>query len=197
VLTAAAVTTLRGQASRVYLTPYGGAFIPTSTLGSVAVLDNNDNPITIDGKLQTSPGLGGRLAYWSSERFGIEASYFYDKGSLKVTDGRTSALFDSEIQIGSLKAMLQVSNGASGTDFVVNGGLAGVHHGGPAFLVGGTPTAVGGIVGTGLYIDVGSQVRLRLDSEMFVYDWRGQGGFPSKLQADLMFTGGLAIRLSR
>jgi hypothetical protein len=186
-----------GQGPRVYLSPYGGAFIPARSLGKVLVLDLSDNPIVLDGKLETSAGFGGRLAYWPGYRFGVEGSFFYTKGSLKVTDGHSSALFDSELQIGSVKGLMQLSQGTTGSDFIVSAGLAGVHHGGPAYYVSGATTKLGGTVGTGLHIDIGPQVGLRLDGEALVYDWRARGDLPSAMQVDLMITAGIAIRLSR
>ena len=186
-----------GQGSRVYLTPYGGAFIPATSLGKFLVYDRSDNPIVLDANLETSAGFGGRLGYWPRERFGIEGSFFYTKGNLKVTDGQSSALFDSELKIGSVKALLQVSPGTTGTDFVVSAGVAGVYHGGPAYGVSGATTKVGGTVGSGLHIDISPLLLLRLDGEALVYDWRARSDLPSAMQLDLLFTAGLAIRLSR
>ena len=192
-----ATTELSAQASRLHLTPFGGAFIPTKELGRLPVLSTTGNSVSVDGKLVTTVGAGGRFAYWIKERTGLEASYFFSRADLRVTDGNVTALFDAVVHLASIKALYQVSRGTSGTDFVVNGGLAGVRHGGPGFGLVSSNTDLGGVVGSGLYITMGPQVRLRLDGELFVHRWSAGPQFGARTQADIVVTAGLALQLVR
>ena len=192
-----APTLVSAQSSRIHLTPFGGAFIPTKELGQLPVQSTTGVPVTVDGKMVTTVGAGGRLAYWIKERSGVEASYFFSRADLRVTDGNLTALFDAVVHLASLKALYQVSSGTSGTDFVVSGGVAGVRHTGPGFALVESKTDIGGVVGSGLYITMGPQIKLRLDGELFVHRWKGGPQFAARTQADLVVTAGLSLQLVR
>jgi hypothetical protein len=197
VLLALATRAALGQRTRVYLAPFGGGFVPTTELGSLQVLDSGGNPVTLDSEMQTSAGGGARLSIWPKEALGIEGSLFFTKSSVRVTDGTRAALFDGRLVLGSVKALWQVSNGTSGTDLVLSGGLAGANHGGQAFRLVGAATDLGGVAGAALYILVGPQIKLRLDGELFAYSYSAGPSLGSRTQLDLSVTAGLNILLSR
>jgi hypothetical protein len=170
--------------------------VPTRDLGPIEVLDAAGDRVTVDARVQASAGGGGRLAFWPARRFGVEASLFFTRTSVRVTDGRATALFDADVQQGSVRAMWQLSDGLSGSDFVLSAGLGGVRHGGPAFRVSGAMTDVGGAAGAGLHITVGPQVRLRIDGEAVAYRYGGVPGAGQRTQIDLAVTAGLTFLLS-
>jgi hypothetical protein len=197
VLATAVASRGSAQRTRVYLTPFGGAYLPSRQVGQIQLLDTDGNRVTLDSDMQAAAGGGARASVWPREHFGVEASLFYTKSSLRVTDGNVSALFDAEVELASLKAEWQTTNGLSGTDFVLSAGLAGVHHGGQAFRVVGPSTDLGGVAGAALLVTMGAQVRLRLDGEAFAYRYSAGPGLGSRTQLDLAITAGFNVLLSR
>jgi hypothetical protein len=197
VLAAAVASSGSAQRTRVYLTAFGGGYLPTHHLGTVQLLDTDGNRVTLDSEMQGSAGGGARASVWPGEHFGVEASLFYTKSSLRVTDGSVSALFDAQVELGSLTAEWQATNGLSGNDLVLSAGIAGAHHGGQAFQVVGASTSLGGVAGAALLITMGSQIKLRLDGEAFGYRYSAGPGLGSRTQVDIAITAGFSILLSR
>jgi hypothetical protein len=192
-----AAASARAQRARIVLTPFIGGYVPTTDLGSIRVPFSAGAVGVFGARMNAAPMFGARLGYWATERFGVEVSYFLVTSKVRVTTGILSANFDAEVQGASFKALYQLSNSTSGSDFFVSGGLGGVRHGGQAFNLVGSSTDLAGIIGPGVFITLSPQVRLRIDGDLMVYPWSAAAEFPSKTQVDLVVSAGMAIRLTR
>lgn len=184
------------QGRRIEAVPFIGGLIPTDVLGS-ARIPGLGTPITAEIEGVTAAAFGGRLSVWGAGRFGLEGTFAYSASDVRVILGPFNQTLDSEVQLGSVKAMYRATNQATGTDLVVGAGIAGVNHSGEGFQLVSGQFDVGGVVGAGLHIVMSPQVTLRFDGELYMYSWSAGSGFGSKLQKDLLMTVGLGLKLGR
>ncbi len=202
VLTATALLAVSGPAAaqlRIDVEPYAGVYVPLRN-----VLPTTDVLVAVSGEttvVQTtalanvdhhsSLALGGRATLWLSQMFGAQgtATYaFSDLGSLDahvwlVSARAVAAVFDQ----GAIS--LQLSAGPS---LVARGGRA--YEG-----IDGT-LDVGGVIGAGAGVDLGS-VRLRILAEDYFYSTKLSdprlSEQDSRLQSDLVLSGALVLAVGR
>ncbi len=109
---------------------------------------------------------------------------------------------DAYVWLASLKGLYRFVPQPGGIFAIhIGGGVALIGRGGDAFEEVGGTTDVGGVLNLGATFDVSPQVAIRLDVEDYLYsakfedDPSGVEISDSAFQNDLIFTGGLVIRL--
>lgn len=191
---------------QVDLTPYAGVYLPVSDLIEETFVDPDLG--TIDGAVSHKTGLlfGGRANFWFPSGFGLEANFAYALSDVEVSGevgGVTGSVdLDASAWVAAGKAAYRFTPqmGAAPYYIYVKGGIAFIGHTGDAWEdVDGT-TDIGGVLGIGVAIDVSEMVAISLDAEDYIYSAKF-GEDPdetdSKLQNDLVLTGGLVIKLGR
>lgn len=111
---------------------------------------------------------------------------------------------DAYVWLASLKGLYRFVPQPGGIFAIhVGGGVALIGRGGDAFEEVAGTTDVGGVLNLGATFDVSPQIAIRLDVEDYLYSAKfedepsGVEISDSAFQNDLVFTGGLAIRLGR
>lgn len=192
----AAVSTARAQAVHVEVTPFVGAFIPTSALGSVRV-NVLGAPITVKGEMTSALTFGGRVDVFGRSRVGLQAMYFYSSSGLRITVGPVPKTFDAVVQSGALKVNYKATSAQTGTDLVLSAGVMGISHSGAAFSLTGNKVNFGGVVGGGLHIVLSPTVTLRFDGDLLIYRFAAAPVYNPTSQSDAMISAGLGLKLGR
>ena len=185
------------QRGRFEVTPFAGGYVPTSALGQLRIANVLPGTAQFRGQMSTAGAVGGRLGYWTGQRWGVEGSYFYSSSDFQITIGPVSGTVDAAVQGGSLKAFFRATNENSGTDLFVSGGVMGITHEGQAFRLPGNQFDMGGVVGAGLHVVMSPQLTLRIDGDLMVYSYRSELQFTARTQTDVLMTVGLGFRLGR
>src|SRR5438876_10877666 len=115
--------------------------------------------------MKPAGALGGRIAVWPGESWGVEGSVFWSGSDVRAIFGQFVATGDAEVRGGTLKLVYRPSSGTSGTDFVLNAGIGGVEHHGEAFRLITGRLDVAAAFGAGLRVVMTEQVTLRIDGE--------------------------------
>ena len=186
---------LRAQ-HRFELTPYVGGYFPTTKLGIIR-LRILGQTTSIEAESETAPGFGARLGLWANKRVAVEGSYLYAASKLRASAGILTTSFSANVQAGSLVAMYRATGGTGGTDIILKGGVVAVNHGGSAFQLASNQLDLGGTVGAGIRIDLSPSTSVRVDGETFLYSWSPGPGFKGRMQADVLLSAGIALRLGR
>ncbi len=211
------------QQVSVEFTGLGGLYLPVANVLEVEddILDELGALMGIEldewtGKHKAGFALGGRVNLWFTDVFGVEGSFIYSFGNAEteITGSDAGVPFSesadssAHVWLASLKGLYRFRPQDS-FRLHIGGGLALIGHGGDAYdffseafgadIEG--KTDIGGVINVGAIFDVAEQVAIRFDIEDYIY----AGKFDvegatlditkSKLQNDLLFTGGISIRL--
>lgn len=154
--------------------------------------------------------FGGRLILWSGGKFGLEGSFAYAMTDLEVTvSGSAPDLGETfsepedqsgNLWLASLKGLYRFAAGPSAPVlFHLGGGLAVLGRGGDAWKETDGTTDMAGVLNLGVTFDAGGRLAIRVDAEDYLYSAKfedeGQEIGDSKFQNDLVFTGGVVIKL--
>jgi hypothetical protein len=181
------------QQLMVDINPFGGVYLPISDL----IEEDVDGIVT--GKYKLGFLFGGRVTVWINESFGVEGGFGYAIN--EVESEELDETEDAAVILGTLKGLYQFAPSPD-TPFMlhVGAGLAMISHGGDAWEdVEGT-TDIGGTLIVGGTYDVSDMVAIRIDAQDFMYSAKfGEDPFETdaKFQNDLVFTGGVVIKLGR
>ncbi|KPK75380.1 MAG: hypothetical protein AMS25_18425 [Gemmatimonas sp. SM23_52] len=162
--------------------------------------------------------FGGRLTLWVTDVFGVEAGFAYALSDIEVeattvgvgTENICGQEFagepfdcDASVWLASLKGLYRFAPQFGGIWAIhIGGGLAMIGRTGDIYDETEGTTDVGGVVNIGATFDVAPQVAIRLDVEDYLYSVKleEEAGLElgdSQFQNDLIFTGGIVIKLGR
>jgi hypothetical protein len=162
--------------------------------------------------------FGGRLTLWVTDVLGVEAGFAYALSDIEVeatTVGVGSEDIcgqdfagepfecDASVWLASVKGLYRFAPQPGGIWAIhIGGGLAMIGRTGDAYDETEGTTDVGGVVNIGATFDVAPQVAIRLDVEDYLYSVKleEEGGLElgdSQFQNDLVFTGGIVVKLGR
>ena len=167
----------------VELTPWAGAYIPTSN--SVGALDEDiSRDVSVVG--------GARLTFWGTGMLGFEATGGYAPakiGSETINEGNTDLL------LASARLLLALSPVDNTVGFFLAGGPALLSRGSDPFDNDQSSTDFGGVLGLGMRFGGGDDNRIgfRIDLEDYLYN--GDFGGGDDFQNDLVASLGLSIAL--
>lgn len=193
---------------------FGGLYLPTTD-----VIEFDTDLIGLPGleataKQKTAAAFGGRITVWVQRAFGVEGGFAYalSDGDVEL-DGQDicdetfdgdAIVCDANVWFGSLKGLYRFAPPAGAIWAIhLGGGVAVIGRGGDAFEDADGTTDIGGVLNVGATFDLTPQVAIRLDAEDYLYSAQfedSETGIEigdSKFQNDLLFTGGIAIRLGR
>jgi hypothetical protein len=168
----------------VELTPWAGAYIPTSN--SVGALDEDiSRDVSVVG--------GARLTFWGTGMLGFEATGGYAPakiGSETINEGNTDLL------LASARLLLALSPVDNTVGFFLAGGPALLSRGSDPFDNDQSSTDFGGVLGLGMRFGGGDDNRIgfRIDLEDYLYNGDFGGG-DDDFQNDLVASLGLSIAL--
>jgi hypothetical protein len=185
VITAAVVAATPAAAQGgVELTPWVGAYVPTSN--SLGALDED---------ISRDAGVAGgvRLTFWGTGNLGFEASGGYAPakiGSETVNEGNTDLL------LASARLLLALSPVDNSVGFYLAAGPALLARGSDPFDNDESSTDFGGVVGLGFRFGGGDDNRIgfRIDLEDYLYNGDFAGG-DNEFQNDLVASLGVSIAL--
>jgi hypothetical protein len=168
----------------VELTPWAGAYIPTSN--SVGALDQ-------DISRDVSVAGGARLTFWGTGMLGFEATGGY--APAKIGDETINENGNTDLLLASARLMLALSPVDNKVGFFIAGGPALLARGSDPFDDDRSSTDIGGVLGLGLRFGGGdnNRVGFRIDLEDYLYN--GDFGGGDDFQNDLVASLGLSIAL--
>ncbi len=166
----------------VELTPWIGAYVPTSnSIGSLGQDINRD----------ASAVGGARLTFWGSGSLGFEATGGYSPAKIgdDINNGNTDLL------LASGRLLLALSPVSNSVGFYVAGGPALLSRGSDPFDNDASSTDFGGVLGLGFRFGGGDDNRIgfRIDLEDYLYN--GDFGGGDDFQNDLVASLGVSIGL--
>jgi outer membrane protein W len=102
-------------AGKFIVTPYVGAYMPSTDLGRLSTTFGGA-PVNLAGKQRTAIALGTNASYWLNDRFAIEGGFLYSGSDFKGTGAEirndllipTVTTEHANIWLGSTKLMMQV-----------------------------------------------------------------------------------------
>jgi len=192
------------HAQGITLTPYVGSFYAAT---SFVNQDVGGETLTVDQA--NTVVVGARLSVPISGTMAIEGAFGYSKsdvilritnscqsGNLTVFDCSTN--FSGNVITGSGRILFRPRR--SNIQFIVGGAY--VKHSGEAWDDPSTTETsnFGGVAGLGIRANITPRFVLSLNGEAFIYSFDPDGSdslFEGKTQADLVFTVGVPIALSR
>jgi Outer membrane protein beta-barrel domain len=182
-IVATAAATPAAAQGGVELTPWAGAYIPTSN--AIGALDE-------DISRDVSWVGGARLTFWGTGRFGFEASGGYAPakiGDETINGGNTDLL------LASARLLLALSPVNNSVGFYLAGGPALLSRGSDPFDNDASSSDFGGVLGLGFRFGGGDDNRIgfRLDLEDYLYN--GDFGGGDDFQNDLVASLGVSISL--
>jgi hypothetical protein len=178
-----AATPLAAQGG-VELTPWAGAYIPTS---------NSIGSLGQDIERNTSIIGGARLTFWGTGMLGFEATGGYSPA--KIGDETINENQSTDLLVASGRLLLALSPVDNNVGFFLAGGPALLTRGSDPFDNDQSSTDFGGVVGLGFRFGGGenSRVGFRLDVEDYLYN--GDFGGGDDFQNDLVASVGVSIGL--
>jgi opacity protein-like surface antigen len=203
------------QQVMIEINPFGGLYLPTTDVIEFdsVILDLPSEEMAT-AKQKTAAAFGGRITIWLQQAFAIEGGFAYalSDGDVELNgqdlcdtsfDG-DAIVCDANVWFGSLKGLYRFAPQA-GANWAIHlgAGPAVISRGGDAFEDADGKTDIGGVLNVGASFDLTPQVAIRLDAEDYLYSAKfedSESGVElgdSKFQNDLLFTGGIAIRLGR
>lgn len=204
-------------AGQFIFTPYVGAYVPSSDLGSFR--DRIDGtPLTAKLKHENAFAFGVNASYWMNSRMAIELGTAYAmtdltgtvRGNFPVGDVSIVGTRDAHVILGSAKAMLNVFPAESKTRIRLGFGPAIISRGGKAFNSNSEEkttglTNFGGAISLCTRLPITNVLGIRLRAENYMYqsqlkyrnslDPSQNFNLPKKFQNDFMLTAGLQIGL--
>jgi Outer membrane protein beta-barrel domain len=168
----------------VELTPWVGAYVPTS---------NSVGSLGQDIERNTSIIGGARLTFWGSGMLGFEATGGYSPA--KIGDETINENQSTDLLVASGRLLLALSPVDNSVGFFVTGGPALLTRGSDPFDNDASSTDFGGVVGLGFRFGGGDDNRIgfRLDLEDYLYN--GDFGGGDDFQNDLVASVGVSIGL--
>ena len=168
----------------VELTPWVGAYIPTSN--SVGALDE-------DISRNTGAAGGLRLTFWGTGRLGFEATGGY--APAKIGNETVNQSGNTDLLLANARLLLALSPVTNSVGFYLAGGPALLSRGSNPFDNDASSTDFGGVVGLGFRFGGGDDNRIgfRLDLEDYLYN--GDFGGGDAFQNDLVASLGMSIGL--
>lgn len=188
--------------SKLEFSPFVGAYMPTrallaDTTGATAFFETSSDVV-----------FGVRLAYWLSNRFGIEGSLGLSptETHLFSASSTTSDLnFRATAFMADIRGRVDVTNPSAPTRLHLSGGLAYTRSSNSLFSLADEigsfnfKTSIGVVFGVGVSRRIASGVDLRIDAEDRIYstDFEGAGttNIKSRTQHDFIFATGLGFHL--
>ena len=204
---------------RFVLTPYVGAYLPTSEVVEFTVA-RGGTTVSGNGKHASALATGANASYWLTDHFAIEAGAVYShsnfKGDVPINAiGDPSGASDrnrAHVLAGSAKLMVQLLSPESAMNMRFGVGPALITRGGTAY----ESTAAGKVTGL---TDIGAAVSLctripltnrigvRLRGEDYIYQttlgWTSYVGdvptrlFNARTQHDFVLSAGLQVSVNR
>jgi len=168
----------------VELTPWVGAYIPTSN--SVGALDE-------DISRNTGAAGGVRLTFWGTGRLGFEATGGY--APAKIGNETINQSGNTDLLLANARLLLALSPVTNSVGFYLAGGPALLSRGSNPFDNDASSTDFGGVLGLGFRFGGGDDNRIgfRLDLEDYLYN--GDFGGGDDFQNDLVASLGMSIGL--
>ena len=168
----------------VELTPWVGAYIPTSN--SVGALDE-------DISRNTGAAGGVRLTFWGTGRLGFEATGGY--APAKIGNETVNQSGNTDLLLANARLLLALSPVTNSVGFYLAGGPALLSRGSNPFDNDASSTDFGGVLGVGFRFGGGDDNRIgfRLDLEDYLYN--GDFGGGDDFQNDLVASLGMSIGL--
>ena len=168
----------------VELTPWVGAYIPTSN--SVGALDE-------DISRNTGAAGGVRLTFWGTGRLGFEATGGY--APAKFGNETVNQSGNTDLLLANARLLLALSPVTNSVGFYLAGGPALLSRGSNPFDNDASSTDFGGVLGLGFRFGGGDDNRIgfRLDLEDYLYN--GDFGGGDDFQNDLVASLGMSIGL--
>ncbi len=180
------------QQVMVDLNPFGGIYFPISDL----VEEDGET-----GKQKLGPLFGARVTVWLNESFGVEGGFAYSITDAEADIAGTTFEEDANVMLATLMGLYQFAPSPTAPFMLhVGAGPALIIHGGDAYEdVEGTTDIGGSIIFGGTY-DVSDMLAIRFNAQDFMYSAKF-GEEPeetdAKFQNDLVFTGGVVIKVGR
>jgi hypothetical protein len=167
----------------VELTPWAGAYVPTSNSVGALGQDIDRNTGVIGG---------ARLTFWGTGNLGFEATGGY--APAKIGDETLNG-GNTDLLLASGRLMLALSPVSNSVGFYVAGGPALLSRGSDPFDNDASSTDFGGVVGLGFRFGGGdnNRVGFRLDLEDYLYN--GDFGGGDDFQNDLVASLGVSFAL--
>ncbi|HEX6408734.1 MAG TPA: outer membrane beta-barrel protein [Gemmatimonadales bacterium] len=168
----------------VELTPWVGAYIPTSN--SVGALDE-------DISRNVGAAGGVRLTFWGTGMLGFEATGGY--APAKIGNETVNQSGNTDLLLANARLLLALSPVTNSVGFYLAGGPALLSRGSNPFDNDASSTDFGGVVGLGFRFGGGDDNRIgfRLDLEDYLYN--GDFGGGDAFQNDLVASLGMSIGL--
>lgn len=168
----------------VELTPWVGAYIPTSN--SVGALDE-------DISRNVGAAGGVRLTFWGTGRLGFEATGGY--APAKIGNETVNQSGNTDLLLANARLLLALSPVTNSVGFYLAGGPALLSRGSNPFDNDASSTDFGGVLGLGFRFGGGDDNRIgfRLDLEDYLYN--GDFGGGDDFQNDLVASLGMSIGL--
>lgn len=178
-----AATPLSAQGG-VELTPWAGAYIPTSN--SLGSLDQDiERDVSVVG--------GARLSFWGTGMLGFEVTGGY--APAKIGDETINETGNTDLLLASGRLLLALSPVSNKVGFYIAGGPALLTRGSNPFDDDRSSTDIGGVLGLGFRFGGGenSRVGFRIDLEDYLYN--GDFGGGDDFQNDIVASLGVSIAL--
>lgn len=168
----------------VELTPWVGAYIPTSN--SVGALDE-------DISRNVGAAGGVRLTFWGTGMLGFEATGGY--APAKIGNETVNQSGNTDLLLANARLLLALSPVTNSVGFYLAGGPALLSRGSNPFDNDASSTDFGGVLGLGFRFGGGDDNRIgfRLDLEDYLYN--GDFGGGDAFQNDLVASLGMSIGL--
>ena len=168
----------------VELTPWVGAYIPTSN--SVGALDE-------DISRNVGAAGGVRLTFWGTGMLGFEATGGY--APAKIGNETVNQSGNTDLLLANARLLLALSPVTNSVGFYLAGGPALLSRGSNPFDNDASSTDFGGVLGLGFRFGGGDDNRIgfRLDLEDYLYN--GDFGGGDDFQNDLVASLGMSIGL--
>lgn len=192
--------TLSAQA-RFTISGFGGVYIPGADL-----FDEQDVNAVLRFGHKTAPAFGGRVAVWPTPRLAIEAegaflpSDIEFRGTILGTINADTTLSSSAIAASINVLYAVIKPPLEPLAIYISGGLGIISRSGDLFDVlessvneAPSKTDVAGVAGIGLTYGVARGFNLRVDLRDYISAYQPFSGDDSKLQNDLMLSGGLEV----
>ena len=168
----------------VELTPWAGAYVPTSnSIGSLG--QDIERDVSVVG--------GARLSFWGSGMLGFELTGGY--APAKIGDETINETGSTNLLLASGRLLLALSPVSNKVGFYLAGGPALLARGSDPFDDDASRTDIGGVLGLGFRFGGGenSRVGFRIDLEDYLYN--GDFGGGDDFQNDLVASLGVSIAL--
>lgn len=173
ILSAALITTATGSlpGQRLSLTPQIGFYVPTEKLAKLASGGSTS-------EIEAGPSFGARLGLWFGSRVGLETSGSYVPTTFKLAGGTSELVSErARLFVGSSQLVVFLLPRTGLLTLWVGGGVGVVSRGGVAFTGAADRTDVGGTLGGGAGINLGS-LALNLSADVLGYSAGHSSGLP-------------------